>query len=522
MEAGSNQGFLATRWNKLNANRGGHLSRCRECAEVTIPAVLPPEGADENTKLDSPYQGFGARAVNSLASKLLITILPANTPFIKLSMPVMVAKEMANKMGDKKFETEIQSKLALVEQAHAQYVESRAYRVQMFKALKYLIVTGNVLLEMTGEGLLKVHRLDKYVVRRNPSGQVVEVVLRERISPDEVPEALKQEKPQTDEGKDQKYVDMFTGCRLVNGAWVLEQEIYGKPVPGSSETYPKDKSPFIALGWMVADGENYGRGPVEEYLGDFIAVDGLEKNLLEGSAIMSLVKFLVDPNSTTDAKELEDTPNGGFVEGREQDVQVLQVQKYADFRAALEQVGRVSDRLAKAFLMVDSIQRDAERVTAEEIRILANEIEDTLGGIYSILSQDLQLPFARLVIQQMKKEKLYPPLPPDVQPSITTGFEALGRGHDLQKLRGLLEDLTPLGPEVIQRYLNVADYIERCAIARGVDTTNLVNDEETIAAGDKQAQMQAMLEKLGPNFINAMAQNGGLPMGGQGQGENQS
>ncbi|WP_416142518.1 portal protein [Escherichia coli] len=45
-----------------------------------------------------------------------------------------------------------------------------------------------------------------------------------------------------------------------------------------------------------------------------------------------------------------------------------------------------------------AVQRTGERVTAEEIRYVASELEDTLGGVYSILSQELQLPLVRVLL----------------------------------------------------------------------------------------------------------------------------
>ncbi|WP_265102931.1 portal protein, partial [Acinetobacter baumannii] len=52
------------------------------------------------------------------------------------------------------------------------------------------------------------------------------------------------------------------------------------------------------------------------------------------------------------------------------------------------------NRIGKGFLLSSSIVRDAERVTAEEIRMQANELETSLGGVYSRLAVDFQKPMA--------------------------------------------------------------------------------------------------------------------------------
>jgi hypothetical protein len=55
-------------------------------------------------------------------------------------------------------------------------------------------------------------------------------------------------------------------------------------------------------------------------------------------------------------------------------------------------------------------------------------------------------------------------------------------------LSSLLEYLTPLGPEVIQKYLNVGDYIDRLGASLGIDTQGLIKSEEELAQEAQAAQ----------------------------------
>ena len=65
----------------------------------------------------------------------------------------------------------------------------------------------------------------------------------------------------------------------------------------------------------------------------------------------------------------------------------------------------IQDRLSQAFLLNSSVQRNAERVTAEEIKFVASELESTLGGIYGVLTQEFQQPLLKLIMNKMKKLK---------------------------------------------------------------------------------------------------------------------
>ena len=148
--------------------------------------------------------------------------------------------------------------------------------------------------------------------------------------------------------------------------------------------------------------------------------------------------------------------------------------------------------MAYAFLLNTAIQRQAERVTAQEIRYMANELETAMGGIYSLLSQELQLPLVKLLMVRMGSKNEIPKLPKgSVEPTIITGVEALGRGNDLQKLREFVAEigqLAQINPQIVQ-LLNPQDLLQRLATAQGIDTEGLIKSPEQLQA-EQEAQMQ--------------------------------
>jgi hypothetical protein len=147
---------------------------------------------------------------------------------------------------------------------------------------------------------------------------------------------------------------------------------------------------------------------------------------------------------------------------------------------------------------------------------VANELESSLGGIYSTLAQEFQLPFLTVVMGSMERKGALPVLPKgSIRPSITTGIEAIGRGNDLSKLSGLLQDLQPLGPEVIANEMNIGDYIKRCGAARGIDMKGLIPTPEEKAERAEQAQQQQMIAQLGPNAVTQMGGMAKAAMDGQ-------
>ena len=131
--------------------------------------------------------------------------------------------------------------------------------------------------------------------------------------------------------------------------------------------------------------------------------------------------------------------------------------------------------------------------------MLSQELESALGGLYSLLAQELQLPIVSRLMDRMSKDKRLPKLPKDiVKPTIVTGVEALGRGNDLQRLDLFLAGANQVvGPQAVNQYLNVSDYFKRRATALGIETEGLIKTEEEIQQAMQQAQMMEMAQKLG-------------------------
>lgn len=493
-------------YQKLETYRKPYLERARKAAELTIPSLIPKEGSTGDTAFTTPYQGLGARGVNHLTAKLLLALLPPNSPFFRLNVSDQALVALTKQEG---MRAKVEEALGSYERGVMNYIESSNIRPTTSEGLKHLVVAGNVLVYLPLEGGMRVFPLSAYVVRRDPVGNVLDIVTREQVAISALPPELsgkvgKDKSPETP-------VDIYTHItRDPKGDnWMSYQEVEGEVIAGTENTYPMDKTPYMALRFTKVDGEHYGRGFVEELLGDLISLESLSQAIVEASAISAKVVFLVNPNGVTKAHKLTKAKNGEFVEGDISDVEALQVQKAADLRVAQELIAKVSERLSYAFMLNSAIQRNGERVTAEEIRFMASELEDTLGGIYSILSQEYQLPLVRRLMTQMQTKKLLPELPKQaVEPSITTGMEALGRGHDLNKLNAFIQQLAPLG-DALQTYLNVGDYITRVGTSIGIDMKGLVRTEEEVQQMQQQQQMMAMAQSAAPNAVKAVADAAG-------------
>lgn len=506
------EGTAASLYAKLESDRQSFLTRARDASKYTIPTLIPPDGASSATKYYTPYQSVGARGVNNLSSKLLLALLPPNSPFFRLQIDDFTLEQLTQQEG---MRADVEEGLNKIERAVQSEVEAGAIRVSAFEALKHLVVGGNALCYLPDTGGMRVFPLDRYVVQRDHMGDVLDIVVKETVSPATLTEDIlnllgaEQKDVDSQEGR-AKNIDIYTHVYLKENKWHTYQEVKGITLPDSVGTYPKDKTPWMPIRFIKIDGESYGRGYVEEYIGDIKSLEGLSQAIVEGSAAAAKVLFLVNPNGTTSRETLAEADNGAVVEGTETDVSVLQLQKYNDFRVALETISSINDRLSYAFLLNSAVQRNGERVTAEEIRYMAGELETALGGIYSILSLEFQLPLVSRIMFAMERKKKLPVLPKGtVKPVIVTGMEALGRGNDLNKLDQFIQPILQV-PELASR-INMGDYLTRRGTALGIDMKGLIKSEEQIQEEQAQAQQMAMMQQgLAPaiNQAGAMMRDG--------------
>ena len=482
----------------LETKRYSYLERARDCARLTLPHLYPDEGDQTASKFVTPYQSVGARGVNNLASALLLSLLPPNAPFFRFLIDPKAARNLEQLSPRAKGEAE--QSLSEMERMVMKEIEAQNIRVALFEALKQLIVGGNVLMYFPDEGPLRVLRLDRYVVKRDPMGNVRKIVIKENVAPSVLPpEAAAIAK--TCMCANDNTVEMYTCCHILpEGKVEVYQEIGGVILPDSVSTYPAERSPFLALRMHRVDGEDYGRGYVEQYYGDLVSLESLSKSIVEAAAAAAKVLFMVNPVGTTRAKKIAQSPNGAIIEGNAQDVTVLQVQKAADLQVALSTMGSINERLSYAFLLTEASIRNAERVTAEEIRLVTQSIERQLGGIYSLLSQEFQLPLVARIMDRLAKSKKMPKVNKDfITPTIVTGIDALGRGNDLSRLDLYLQGIGQiLGPQGLQQYIDFREYLNRRAAALGIDTMGLVKSEEQIAQEQQQAMQMQMMQQLTP------------------------
>lgn len=478
-------------WYKTNVTTRNSLEEeWREASELTLPYVFPiSQNQSESTQMPTPYNSVGASGVNTLASKLLLTLLPPTGVFFRL-----LPDKEAIKGADEASLKQLDSELSQVEQDVVEYINQKAMRVPVYEAIKLLIITGNAMMYKVPNGSFKVFSPYQYAVQRDYVGNVLTACIKEKMDEKALPNAvIKQleeaegEREKSDDASTEiDTVDVYTMIvRESDNKFKVWQEIEGTIITGTEKSYNEDNLPYIILRWTTVNNESYGRGLVSQYLGDLRSLEGLTQTIVEGAGISAMHLFGLRPGSTLKIEDLNNAENGEFVLGDlEREVTSLQVNKGADLQVPLNLMQQLEARLGKAFMLMSGQIRDSERTTATEVRATAAELEATLGGVFSVLATEFQTPVIRLILQELMPEVLK-----FTVPSITTGISAISRERDYNNLNTMLQSIAQLGPDVIAQYLNIPAYLSQVATSLGMSPDEIVKSPQQIQQEQQQQQM---------------------------------
>lgn len=497
-----------SRYAKLEGDRRPYTDRAEKCAKYTIPMAFPKDTDSSSTNYETPYQSIGARGVNNLTSKLMLALFPPNAPFFRLAL----GDDIENALGDDSAtRQQWEEALSKLERKITSYMETHQIRTTANEALLQLVIAGNVCVFLPpAEGGMRIYRLNSYVVSRDGVGNVLEIIAKESVAYGALPPEAQSAIGESGAVDADRAYDVYTHTYLEGDVYKSYQEVEGAIIKGSEQEYPKDKSPWIPLRLKKMDGESYGRSFVDEYLGDLKVLEALSKSVAQVAAVASNILYLVNPNAVTRISELSKAKSGDFIRGKIEDIQILQVNKTSDLQITENAIQSIEGRLSYAFLLNSAVQRNAERVTAEEIRYVANELEDTVGSIYSILSQEFQLPLVKRFMIQMTREGAIPDLPQGskgVEPLIVTGIEALGRGHDLTKLDTFIR-YAQVFPEAFQTSVKQGEILRQIATALGIDSSSVVKTDEEVQQEQQQQMQMQMAQQAVPEMARGAMQGG--------------
>lgn len=465
------------------------LNKLEQYALWTIPSVFPREvdaAKYRNADIEYDCQSKGALVVNRLATKLARTLFPANTSFFRI--------EINDEIRELFKQQQVDDIIAYENKACARIFLNASY-AQIVQALRLLIITGECLMYRMNDSL-RVYSLRNYTLKRNNVGEVLDIVIKELKYYSELPDNVKLI---VGKQQDDDELDLYTRCRkLPNGSWHVTQEINGHDI-GTDATYRNKLCPYIPVTWNFVNGDNYGRGYVEDYAADLYKYSELSRSLADYELEALKLLHLVDPASIFDTQAAQDAVSGDYIQGRPDAVAPYEAGDYQKMLQIMNDLNQIEQRLDVAFMYTGNT-RDGERVTAYEIRQNAEEAEQVLGGVYSQLSQNMHLPLAYILLHEENSEIIYEFDAENLKLNILTGLQALSRSSENQNLVIASSEMNAVIPVFMQlgldKIYNLEIVAESILQSNGVNTKNIKYTKEQLEANAKAAEEAAAQQNM--------------------------
>lgn len=477
------------------------ILKSTQYAKWTLPQLMAemvnPNG--HAAVLERDFQEIGPLLVNNLGAKLAGLLFPTNRPFYKIK-PGADVKALAKKSGIK--DADLQAGLSRLEMESCQQLFLNASYEQLVLALKHLIVTGNVLLYRDSKAQkMHAYGIQQFATRRDGRGTALDTILREytdfeSLAPDIQAALMRRSRGKyRPENEGNNRVELYTRIKRdqIGSAVVyrITQEADGIEV-GTPGSYPEHLCPWQSVTWSLISGENYGRGLVEDYAGGFAKLSDMSHAGALYAIAMAKVVNLVAPGQGADVDELQDAETGEYVQGSADTVTAHEsgdAKKLEQMEVTIE---RIFSRLSRAFMYKGST-RDAERVTAYELKQDAMEAETTLGGVYSSLAASLQVPLAHVLLTEVDPGMMEGIVTAQIKLGIIAGIPALGRQADVQNLAAAAQDAAAIVPVLTQldKRVDGAKVFDIIMAGQSVDTTAFFKDDDQIAA-EAQAEAQQL------------------------------
>lgn len=476
------------------------LARVREYARWTVPtAVAEVESTGQRSHVEGDFQSEGALLVTTLASKLVGLLFPTSHPFMRINIGEISEGEIEAGGASS---TEVAGKLADTEQQASSRIFMNSSYSQVQEAMVSLIVTGNACVYRdTVEGRTVSYNLPSFATKRDGRGFVVDALVKERtffgsLDKKAQEKLRKAQRGRFKPGEEYKIaLDMYTRVlRSPRGGVVgyeVSTEIEGVRV-GTPGWYRERECPWMFPVWRLVSGENYGRGLVETHAGGMgrlsVIGEALTLYTVESLKIVNLAGL----SSASDIEALNRANNGEWVPANPGDVQAFESGATGKIQAVQAMLESQFNRLAPAFMYAGPT-RDAERITAYELRQQALEAENSLGGAYSALADGFQLPLGYLLIGEVNQELLDAlATTTDSSVSLTTGINALGRANEVQSLLTAIQtvagiaEMLPADNRLDRDKVNDLIYA-----AHSVNTAQVKKSPEQLKMEAEAAQMEA-------------------------------
>lgn len=507
-----------------STSRQFYIDRAKELTKYVNPFLFRDLADNASTEGKSLPQSVTSTGFNDLCNKVTLALNPPNIPFFKIPLSMETLAEIDAKMEAQPEEakatrlklenTGIQTTLLI-----QGLIEKYDHRAAYSKAAELILGTGNALLYFSfTTGKMRVYSLHSYAIERDAYGDWTRLIVQESIHKSKLPVSISSLlEPKTLENKDVKNITVYTLVERYMEDDVPMFRIVQQPQGGNGTTEPQDKvfkiCPYVPACINLANDEHYGRSYIEMLRGDMIRITRVAGASLKAQDIDNKIIIGIKPGSTT-ASRINDfrraimSPNAMEVvlADANNDVAPVNFARKASLDYMFQVEEMLTKRLGERFLSNMNAVRDAERVTREEVLMVAREIDKKMFGAYSAIASQIQSTIVQLMLEFVRyrvfnDNEVFDEFMNKIDVKIITGIGGLEKDIELQQLDEYIARVSQIG---VSPSVNIQEYAERIAVIMGIrDAKSLIKQPQQQQAEQFQ---QALADNTG-SLISAGVQN---------------
>lgn len=470
---------IKEKFDVLKQERSNYESTWELCAQYTLPEMYLSEevrskGIDPEDTLVG--DSGGAELLSNLSGQVMKWAFPAKGAFFRYM--AKEGSELANLTKSKRNDI-----LLRLEESAMQALKDRMFSSVSLDILIGMLGLGNVVYlvpEKKGNAI-QVFDLNDTVIKRSPSGIVTDIIIRECYEYRFIKDTYKKQIT-VKEYNDYDIVEVYTHVSLNSDKkYEVRYAIDTEDLPYNGNYFTEHTCPYRVSALNPKKNTNYATGIVQRYLA-LIHKSSVYSDTATDTAVSgSLLNWLIKNGSAIDPEEFSQREQGQAFYGQKDDVTPIMADVSKHLQLTDIAHNKINQTLHRVFLMFSAIQRDAERVTAEEIRTIASRLEESHTGLKSTIGDTLQRPLAMLALHLIDDKELNQ-YKDSIDVYVVSALEAMSRNAEQDNLLVTLNDtsiLNSVSPQV-QEVLKTNKVIGDIFSNRGYQSSEYIKTEEEV------------------------------------------
>ena len=517
---------LAARYGRASIVRDAILHRLEETVRLADPKLLLPLNFQQDTSLPRAAQSFGLRMMSNLVGAMMMSGFPADIPWAILENPESIRSSLPPDRMELVEAFQFRRTM-IIHHAMRNGLGSVSkpsptrFHSGVRRLLRISAGTGDGLARIHDDARWQVFPRRSYVTVRDSCGEEVIHGTKERIdaramSPEHFEKSGLQPSVKDNDDIRAREQDLYTWCEWQpsTGTWVLTQEVNGHET--MSETY--DVCPYVSAPYELIDGEDYGRGFVEQNAGDLETFDFVTNQYKKLLVVLSRCILVKDASSGIADDDLN-APDGEVIPGLVRDGKVpglamFSSEKNLDTQQVLQGLEFFRRHLAKSSLIESEMTPVKDRVTAFQVSRIMEEVSKATDGIGPTMTEHVQHQAFLFTHRLLQQKKMLPKIPDEKGLNnivITTGTNALAMSSRIEKMAQLLSLTASVLPEsmsifnqemLARRWMRYGGVYEPGAIKTAEERQ--AEQENALRMQAAAAMAQALPDAAGKIAVNAL------------------